>query len=155
MSRYGIVTASPRLMSSTAAVAHILTAYNAAATPVGQFRIYEWSIGPAVTSADTIYAFKMSRTLIGSGAWTAAPTPAPLDGKVGAALTLAGDLSTTAPTVGVTLGSWGFHSRGGYRWVAIPGGEFQTLSAVSAGLALVCTYAQSTDTAVATIYFDE
>jgi hypothetical protein len=155
MSKYAVVNASPRLFSSTAAVAQLLTIYNAAAAPVGQFRLYEWSIGPGVTSADTIYTFGMARTLIGGGAWTAAPTPSPLDGKVGAALTLAGDLSTAAATVGVYLGRWGFHFRGGYRWVAIPGGEFQVLSAVSAGLALVCTYAQSTETGVATMYFDE
>jgi hypothetical protein len=133
----------------------MLTVYNAASAPVGQFRISEWSIGPAASSADTIYAVGMMRTLIGSAAYVAAPTPSPLDGKIGAALTLAGDLSTTTATIGVSLGRWGFHFRGGYRWVAKPGGEFQVLSAVSAGLALQVIYAQSTDSALATIYFNE
>jgi hypothetical protein len=63
MSEYVVSNASPRLMSSTAAVSQMLTVYNAASAPVGQFRISEWSIGPAASSADTIYAVGMMRTL--------------------------------------------------------------------------------------------
>jgi hypothetical protein len=141
-------------MSSTAATAQMISCYNASAAPVGQFRVFEWSCGPGANSADNTYGINALRT-------TAAPTmsqtitPNPLDAKIGAALTLAKSTSTAAAAGTVGLGTWGFHMRGGYRWVAIPGGELQVASGINCGITMTCLFAQGTDTCYWTMYFEE
>jgi len=155
MSKYASTTTGfTCTMNTTAATAQQIICYNAGSAPIGVFRIYEWSCGPAGASADTTYGLAAVRTTTG-GTFTNAITPDPLDSKTGASLVLSKCTSSAAATPGVYLGQWGFHMRGGYRWVAIPGGELQVASAANYGIALICTYAQGSDTMGFTVYFEE
>ena len=70
-------------------------------------------------------------------------------------MTTAGIASTAAGTAGVTLGEWGYHMRGGYRWVAIPGGELVVPLTFSNGILLEYFFAQGTAVQNASLMFDE
>jgi len=151
--RFGVSGATVGL-NTTAATAWPIAIYNPAAVSTVASKIYEWSIGPQANSADNCYTIKANRTTT-AGTWTSGPTPSPLDGHYGAALSLAGLSSTAAPTAGVELGRWGFHMRGGYRWVAIPGGELSPQAIFNYGIGLNTVFAQGSDVCGACIYFDE
>ena len=137
----------------TAATAGIIKVDNPAASTMASAKIYEFAIGPAGNSADETYAIRAKRQTT-AGTWTAV-TPSPLDGKVSASVTTAGVASTAAGTAGVELGRWGYHLRGGYRWVAITGGELVVPLVFSNGIILEYIFAQGTTVQSAEMYFDE
>jgi hypothetical protein len=141
-------------MNTTAATAGNLNLLNPAASTMAAAKVYEWSAGPAANSADNTYTVKAIRQST-VGVFTNAVTPSPLDPKAGASVTLANNTQTTAPTLGVELGRWGFHMRGGYRWVAIPGGELVVPLVFSNGIQWSTTFAQGSDVLNWSLYFDE
>jgi hypothetical protein len=139
--------------STTAATAGIQKVDNPSASTMAAAKIYEWSIGPAANSADETYGVELKRQST-AGTWTAV-TPSPNDPKAGASVTAAGRASTAAGTAGVVLGTWGYHMRGGYRWVAVPGGEYVVPLTFSNGILLEYYFAQGTSVQDANIMFDE
>lgn len=139
--------------SVTAATAGIIKVDNPAASTMAAAKVYEWALGPGANSADNTYGVRAKRQST-AGTWTAA-TPSPIDAKAAASVTTAGTISTAAGTAGVVLGQWGFHMRGGYRWVAIPGGELVVPLTFSNGIILEYIFAQGTDVLEAELYFDE
>lgn len=139
--------------STTAATAGIMKVDNPAASTMAAAKIYEWSVGPAANSADETYGVEMKRQST-AGTWTAV-TPSPLDAKAGASVTTAGRASTAAGSAGVVLGTWGYHLRGGYRWVSIPGGELTVPLVFSNGILLEYYFAQGTAVQDASFFFDE
>lgn len=139
--------------STTAATAGIVKVDNPSSTTMAAAKIYEWSIGPQANSADNTYGVRAKRQST-AGTWTSV-TPSPTDAKLSASVTTAGVASTAAGTAGVELGRWGFHQRGGYRWVSIPGGELVVPYTFSNGIILEYIFAQGTDVNGASLYFDE
>lgn len=137
----------------TAATAGIMKLDNPAATTMAAAKLYEWEIGPAANSADEDYTVQLKRQST-AGTWTAV-TPSPLDAKAGASVTTAGRASTVAGTAGVVLGTWGYHLRGGYRWVAIPGGEIVVPLVFAGGVILEYIFTQGTSVQNASMFFDE
>src|SRR5258708_5269011 len=118
--RYAVSAIGPGMNTSAATSGNVHIANPSSAT-MAAAKLYEWSAGPEANSGDEIYTVigirettKPTYTLV---------TPSPLDAKASASVTIAGRVQTVAPTLGVELGRWGFHMRGGYRWVSIPGGE--------------------------------
>lgn len=150
--RYGVFGAAGAA-SITAATAGIMKVDNPAASTMAAAKIYEWTIGPAANSADETYGVQMKRQST-AGTWTAV-TPSPFDAKASASVTAAGRVSTAAGTAGVVLGTYGYHLRGGYRWVSIPGGELVVPLVFSNGIILEYYFAQGTSVQDATIMFDE
>lgn len=138
---------------TTAASAAIFVLYNPASATMAAAKMYEWAIGPNANSADNTYGITLQR--ISTAPTSTAVTPSPLDAKAGASVTLAGINQTVAGTLGVKLGQWGYHMRGGYRWVSIPGGELVVPLVFSNGLAMNYIFAQGTDAQNAEWYFDE
>lgn len=139
--------------STTAATAGIVKVDNPSASTMAAAKIYEWSIGPQANSADNTYGIRAKRQST-AGTWTSV-TPSPLDAKASASVTSSGVASTAAGTGGVVLGQWGFHQRGGYRWVSIPGGELVVPLTFSAGVIVEYIFAQGTDVNGASLFFDE
>jgi hypothetical protein len=139
--------------SVTAATAGLGKIDNPAASTMAAAKIYEWSVGPAANSADETYTVRAKRQST-AGTWTGV-TPSPLDPKAGASVTSAGRASTAAGTGGVSLGEWGYHLRGGYRWVSIPGGELVNPLTFSNGILLEYLFAQGTSVQNFAIHFDE
>jgi len=152
MAKY-VASGAAGAASTTAATAGILKLDNPSASTMAAAKIYEWEIGPAANSADETYLVQAKRQST-AGTWTAV-TPSPLDAKTGASVTTAGRASTAAGTAGVVLGQWGFHMRGGYRWVAIPGGELVVPLTFSNGIILEYVFAQGTSVLNGSIFFDE
>jgi hypothetical protein len=152
-----VASAPAGAASITAAVAALIGIYNPASATMAAARIYEWSVGPGAASADNNYSVRFRRTTTGPTTWTTAITPVGSDGKTGACVTLSGSASNTtrATLVAGNVGSWGFHMRGGYRWVAIPGGEIGNLCVFNDGLELEYFYSQGTDVLEPTIWFAE
>ena len=151
MPRYSVF-GSAGAASATAATAGIMKVDNAA-TLLSVPAIYEWSIGPGAASEDSTYAVQLKRQTT-AGTWTGV-TPSPLDTASAASQATAGRVSTAAGTAGVVLGTWGFHQRGGIRWVAVPGGEFIVNRANSNGIILEYKTVQGTAINEANILFFE
>lgn len=141
-------------MNTTAATAGNVNILNPASATMAAAKLYEWSAGPAANSADNTYTVKAIRQST-VGTFTNAITPAPIDAKAGAAVTLANNTQTVAPTLGTELGRWGFHMRGGYRWVAIPGGELVVPLVFSNGIQIATTFAQGSDVLNWALFFNE
>jgi hypothetical protein len=141
-------------MNTTAATAGNVNVINPASTTMAAAKVYEWSAGPAANSADNTYTVKAIRQST-AGTFTNAITPSPLDAKAGASTTAANNTQTAAPTLGVELGRWGFHMRGGYRWVAIPGGELVVPLVFSNGIQWSTTFAQGSDVLNWNVFFNE
>lgn len=152
MARYA-VNGAAGAASATAATAGLVKIDNPASTTMAAAKLYEFAVGPRANSADETYAVQLKRQST-AGTWTAV-TPSPIDAKTGASVTTAGRASTAAGTAGVALGEWGFHQRGGYRWVAVQGGEIVVPLTFSAGVILEYTFAQGTSVNAATFMFDE
>jgi hypothetical protein len=151
--RYVVSSIGP-VMNTTAATAGNVNVANPASTTMAAAKVYEWSAGPAGNSADNTYTVKAIRQST-AGVFTNTVTPSPLDAKAGASVSLANNTQTTAPTLGVELGRWGFHMRGGYRWVAIPGGELVVPLVFLGGIQWSTTFAQGSDILNWSVYFDE
>jgi|SRR2546428_476658 len=141
-------------MNTTAATAGNVKIDNPAASTMAAAKCYEWSAGPAANSADNTYTIKGIRQST-AGTFTNAITPSPLDAKASASVTTSANTQTAAPTLGVELGRWGFHMRGGYRWVSIPGGELTVPLTFSNGIQWSTTFAQGSDVLNWSVYFDE
>jgi len=139
--------------SATAATAGLGKLDNPSASTMAAAKMYEFAIGPQANSADNTYGIRAKRQTT-AGTWTAV-TPSPLDAKASASVTTAGVASTAAGSAGVVLGQWGFHQRGGYRWVSIPGGELTVPLTFSNGILIEYIFAQGTDVNSITMYFDE
>jgi hypothetical protein len=137
----------------TAATAGLISINCPASTSTPCSKVYEWSVGPGANSADNTYAVRFKRNTT-AGTYSAV-TPSPLDKKASASLTVAGVAQTAAGGTDVELGRWGFHMRGGYRWVSIPGGEYALSPVFSNGLFLEYIFAQGTDVMEPTLFFDE
>jgi hypothetical protein len=131
-------------MNTTAATAQNIILYNAAsATALGAL-VYEWSAGPHANSADntyTVFAIRTSTT----GTFTNSITPQALQGNGSASVMLFKNTSSAAATTANELGRWGWHMRGGYRWVAVPGGELVTSIVFTNGITWSTTFAQGSD----------
>lgn len=117
--------------SASAATAGIVKVEATAATRVN---IYEWDFGTGAGTApvDQNYLIRLKRQST-AGTWTAV-TPSPLDPADAAAVAVGGQTSTVAGTAGVTLMSVGVNARAGFRWVAIPDGEFVVPATASNGV---------------------
>jgi hypothetical protein len=152
MARYVLSSIGPG-MNSTAATAGNVKIDNPAA-PFAAPKIYEWEAGPAANSADNTYTIRAIRQTT-AGTWTNAVVASAVDPHSGASNTTAANTQTAAGANGVELGRWGFHMRGGYRWVAIPGGELAVTNTTLFGIRLDTTFAQGSDVLNWSIYFDE
>ena len=128
--KYGCFGNAPG--NTTAANAGIISINNAGSAPISAPRIYEWEIGPAANSADNTYTVRVKRNTT-AGTFTSI-TPSSVDNKTSVSLTVSGNQSTVVGGADVELMRAGFHMRGGYRWVAIPGGELAVFGAVSKGI---------------------
>ena len=151
---YAATTGAGVAANSTAANAAVLGVYNPTAAPGGGSKIFEWEIGPAGNSADDTYSIRAKRATTLS-TWATAITPSDIGPRGTTALTLVGATSTARGSAGANLGVWGFHMRGGYRWVSIPGGELQNDYTINHGIELEYSFAQSSDSMVATVFFSE
>lgn len=139
--------------SATAATAGLISISNPATTSTVASKVYEWSIGPGSNSADNVYAVRIKRNTT-AGSYSGV-TPSPLDRKAAASLTVAGVAQTAAGGADVEMGRWGFHMRGGYRWVSIPGGEYACYPLFSYGIFIEYIFAQGTDVMEPSLWFDE
>jgi hypothetical protein len=153
MPRYVMSSAGPGL-NTTAATTQNVIVYNPASTTTVSSQIYEFSVGPAANSADNTYTIRALRTTT-TGTFTNSITPSPLDTLISAANTITKNTSSAAATTGVELGRWGFHMRGGYRWVAIPGGELVLNRVFNAGITWDTTFAQGSDAMTWAVWFLE
>ena len=141
-------------MNTTAGTAQNVHLYNPAASTMVAAKVYEWSAGPRANSADntyTVIAFRTSTT----GTFTNSITPRNVDTPATTAISLFKNTSTAAATTGDELGRWGWHMRGGYRWVSIPGGELVTALVFSNGITWSTTFAQGSDAHDWSVFFQE
>lgn len=141
-------------LNTTAATTQNVILYNPASTTTVASRVYEFSVGPHANSADNIYTVRAIRTT-STGTFTNAITPSPVDTLAGACNSLFKNTSSAAASTGVELGRWGFHMRGGYRWVAIPGGELVLDRVFSHGITWDTVFAQGSDACDWSVWFDE
>lgn len=139
--------------NTTAATAGLISINNPASTSAVSPKIYEWSIGPGANSADETYSVRIKRNTT-AGTYSAV-TPSPLDKKAGVSLTVAGVAQTAAGGTDVEMGRWGYHMRGGYRWVAIPGGEYAVYPVFSNGIFIEYIFCQGTSIQEPSLWFDE
>ena len=138
--------------SATAATAGIIMVDNAAtilSVPV----IYEFGVYPGAAAEDSNYTIQ-AKTQTTRGTWTSV-TPAPLDPASAASKATAGKASTVAGTAGTILAIFGFNQRGGFRWVAVPGGEFYMPRANSNGIIIEYAVVQGTAVNYGNIMFRE
>jgi hypothetical protein len=145
-------------MNTTAATAQNVILYNPASATMVSAKVYEWSAGPHANSADNTYTITALRTTT-TGTFTNTITPRPLSVQTGgtetACVSLFKNTSSAAATTGSEVGRWGWHMRGGYRWVAIPGGELATTLIFSAGITFSTVFAQGSDQHDWSVWFDE
>lgn len=151
--RYAASSIGPG-MNTTAATAQNVHLYNPAAALMASAKVYEWSAGPAANSADNTYTVVCLRTST-TGTFTNAVTPSPLTSGGPAAISIFKNTSSAAATTGVELGRWGWHMRGGYRWVSIPGGELALPFTFTTGLTWSTSFAQGSDAHGWAVWFDE
>lgn len=128
---------------------------------VKPLRLYEWEFAPAANAEDSNYNLWMQRSST-QGTWTTAVTPAPLDfinavasnATCKAASTVAGTLISNSVLLQV-----GCNQRAGYRWVAVPGGEFLVGStatpATGHSIFLAYNFAQGTAVNTGSLSWDE
>lgn len=141
--------------STTSATAGLLAVYNPTAAPGGGSRIYEWSVGPGANSADENYSVRLRRATTVS-TWGTAVTPTDLGPRASTALSLSGVNSSARGTLSAgNIGTWGFHMRGGYRWVSVPGGEICNDYTVNHGVELEYFFAQGTSIMEGCFFFSE
>jgi hypothetical protein len=141
-------------MNTTAATAQNVILYNPASATMAAAKVYEWSAGPHANSADNTYTVAALRTTT-TGTFTNAITPGPVDPRPTAAVTLFKNTSSAAATTGQEIGRWGWHMRGGYRWVAVPGGELVVALTFSYGITWSTVFAQGSDQHDWSVWFDE
>lgn len=146
-------------LNTTAATTQNVIIYNPAATTTVSSRVYEFSVGPHANSADNTYTIRALRSTT-TGTFTNSITPSPLDrlgpaSSLPVADTLFKNTSSVAASTGGELGRWGFHMRGGYRWVAIPGGELALDRVFSHGITWDTVFAQGSDACDWSVWFDE
>lgn len=139
--------------SSTAATAGIIKVENAA-TLLSVPRIYEFGVYPAAAAEDSNYAINVKRQST-AGTWTTSITPSPMDTANAAAKAVTKALSTAAGTAAAILGTFGFNQRGGFRWVAVPNGEFWVDRANSAGIIIEYAFVVGSAVNNGTIFFEE
>ena len=120
--------------SATAATAGIIKVDNPSSAPITAPSIYEFAVGPGAAAEDSNYTIDL-KTQTTAGTWTSV-TPAPTDPASAASKATAGRASTAAGSAGTILAYYGFNQRAGFRWIAIPGGEFVVPRAVSNGIIL-------------------
>src|SRR5690348_2315406 len=140
--------------NTTAGTTQNIIVYNPASTTTVASRVYEFSVGPHANSADNTYTIRALRTTT-AGTFTNSITPSPIDTLAGACNTLCKNTSSAAATTGAELGRWGFHMRGGYRWVAVPGGELVLDRVFSHGITWDTVFAQGSDQGDWSIFFNE
>lgn len=151
MAKY-VITGAAGAASATAATAGIIKVENA--TPMLSVpKIYEWSIGPGAVAEDSNYTIQLKRQST-AGTWTGV-TPNPTDTSWAASKAVGGRASTAAGTAGVSLGTWGFNQRGGFRYVCVPGGEFVVNRADAHGIIMEYVVVAGTAVNYATMYFEE
>lgn len=151
MANYSVFGAAG-VASATAATAGIVKVDNAA-TVLSTPRIYEFGVYPGAAAEDSNYTIQAKRQTT-AGTWTSV-TPSPLDPASAASKATAGKASTAAGTAGVILGTFGFNQRGGFRWVAVPGGELWVDRANSNGIIIEYAVVQGTAVNYGSIFFSE
>lgn len=151
MARYSVFGAGGAA-SATAATAGIIKVDNAS-TMLSVPRIYEFGVYPGAAAEDSNYTIQAKRQST-AGTWTSV-TPSPLDTASAASKATAGKASTAAGTAGVVLGTFGFNQRGGFRWVAVPGGELWVDRANSAGIIIEYVVVAGSAVNYGQIYFEE
>lgn len=153
--KYSVFGPCTGVTGGSSATSGIMQINNPASATMALPKIYEWEVGPGGNSADNTYTVRLKRATT-AGTWATAVTPAPLDKKAAACITIASSANMSAQGgVDVELGRWGFHMRGGYRWVAIPGGEYVLPAAFSNAIFLEWIFGQGTDNMNANLFFDE
>lgn len=139
----------------TAATSGLAAIYNPSATSTVGSKIKEWEIGPQSNSADENYGVQLKRYSGTVGVGTAF-TPSANDGKTSTSLTVAYVAQTTAfGTAGVVILKVGYHMRGGYRYVPIPGAEHSLQMLFGVAIVLEYTFTQGTSVQSASIVYDE
>jgi len=141
--------------SATAATAGIIKA-EAHGTNPQRLKIYEWSVGPGAAAADANYTVRAKRQST-AGTWTAV-TARPLDSGSSEdtdRVPVGGRASTAAGTAGNILGEFGFNQRGGFRWVAVPGGELIIPATAANGIIIEYVVVEGTAVNYATIYVED
>lgn len=155
MSQNYVASAAAGAASTTSATAGLIAVYNPTAAPGGGSKIFEWSVGPGANSADENYSVRLRRATTVS-TWGTAITPGDTGPRLSTALSLAGSNSSARGTLTAgNVGTWGFHMRGGYRWVAVPGGEICNDYTVSHGVELEYFFAQGTSVLEPCMFFAE
>jgi hypothetical protein len=141
--------------NTTAATAGLAAIYNPSSTSTVGSKIKEFAIGPQSASADQDFGVRLRRYTGTVGVGTAV-TPSTTDGHTSTALTIAYVAQTTAfGTGGVELARFGYHLRGGYRYVPIPGAEFAIQMLFGAAIVLEYTFVDGTSVQGVTMVFDE
>lgn len=141
-------------MNVTAATAQNIHLYQPAASTMASIKVYEWSAGPHANSADNTYTVSALRTS-STGTFTNAVTPSQIGTPTTASQAIFKNTSSAAATTGVEVGRWGWHMRGGYRWVSIPGGELCVALAFSNGITWSTAFAQGSDAHDWSVWFTE
>lgn len=152
MARY-VIAGAAGAASATAATAGIVKVDNPSSAPIKRAAIYEFSVGPGATAEDSNYTISLKRQTT-AGTWTSV-TPAPIDDSSSASTSTGGRASTAAGTASTVLGYWGFNQRGGFRWVAVPGGEFLNTGTASHGIILEYTVVVGTAVNYGCLMFEE
>lgn len=117
--------------------------------------VYDYMFGSSGTPADAASSMLIQRCST-AGTPGSSPTPAPLDTGDPASVTTSGLATfTVGPTLGTTLGRFGFNQRATYRWIAAPGGELRIPATAANGLAFVPVAVSTAFTTEFTIYFAE
>jgi hypothetical protein len=150
------VTTGNATTASVAAGTRGITQLNA--TAATRAAIYEWDFGTASASApvDENYTIRLIRSTA-VGTWTAV-TPLPLDPADAAAVCIGNTNQTVAGTLAAApLFSIGVNARAGFRWVAIPDGEFIIPATANAGINIEYGAISTSATAsnIATIFHQE
>ncbi len=149
MAKYSI-TGAGGAASATAATAGIVKVENAA-TILSVPKIYEFGVYPGATAEDSNYTIDAKRQTT-AGTWT---TPEPLDPASAAAKAVGAALSTAAGSAGNIIAYFGFNQRAGFRWCAMPGGEFVVGRANSNGIIIEYKTVVGAAVNYGTIFFDE
>lgn len=141
--------------NSTAANAGIIQLAQGAT--VKPLKLYEWEFSPAANAEDSNYLLSLSRATT-KGTWTTTVTPAALDGQnavaSGASCFCASTVAGTPVSNSILLEA-GCNQRAGYRWVAVPGGEFMVAPTTLFNIFLSYLFVQGTAVNNGSMSWDE
>ena len=125
------------------------------ASPIIRGKVFDLVIGAEGTPADVVLNW-VARRASGGGTSTGV-TPAPLDFDAPASNLEAGEDYSPEPVypAGQELLDMPLNKRASFRWVASPGAEWMIPANAADGIGIVAIHASDTDTARATMHFEE